>query len=57
LRKVTFYLTDEIEEKIRNLAYEKLGKKKGALSIFAELIFREYFKKLESQDAEGKTTD
>jgi len=44
---ITFYLSDEVEEKIRNLAYERFGRRKGALSILAELVFREYFKREE----------
>ena len=46
MRKITFYLSDEVEKKVRNLTYERFGRKKGALSILTEQIFREYFRKL-----------
>lgn len=45
--KITFYLSDEVEKRVRSLASEKYGNRRGALSIMAEQVFKEHFRKLE----------
>jgi len=47
---VLLYLSNEIEEKIRNLAYERFGRRKGVLSILAKQIFRGYLRKLRGRE-------
>jgi len=49
LGKLSISLTHDVEEKIRKLAKEQYGDKRGSLSIFIEKILREFLESMENE--------
>lgn len=46
MRKITLSLTEKTETKLREIAKDKYGGMRGALSIIVENALQDYFKKM-----------